>query len=338
MLIIRKFLLFLLIGLLIILFVPIQPSTVISDFVKPANEKIDQLVDGKTNETTLKTPEQQVFAMRNIQMNMTKKQVEAKLGQPVSKIGNEYGTRWYVYHHDFNEFVMVSFINDKVHGLYTNQNLITSKNGIKYGSPKDFVREKLGTPVDEIKKGHTIYKKEQQDYDIFDKDGIYTTAFYDKYDNHQLMGLMQISHTMENKLNAQYAAPSKFLSDSFEKGDYNLLNATRVQKGLKPLAYSDSLAQTARKHSTDMAKNHYFDHNDLSGKTPFDRIKADGHQYQVAAENLAYGQTSPIYAHHGLMNSKGHRKNILNRSVKTIGIGVDFNSDRQPFFTENYIG
>ena len=38
------------------------------------------------------------------------------------------------------------------------------------------------------------------------------------------------------------------------------------------------------------------------------------------------------------MNSSGHRKNILNEHVKTIGIGVDFNEKRQPYWTENYIG
>lgn len=149
---------------------------------------------------------------------------------------------------------------------------------------------------------------------------------------------MQISHQMENRLNSQYAAPSKYLQESFEKEDYYLLNAERVQKGLQPLSYSNKLAGTARKHSMDMAENQYFDHTNLKGESPFDRMEKDGHQYQTAAENLAYGQTSAIFAHHGLMNSSGHRKNILNENVKTIGIGVDFNEKRQPYWTENYIG
>ena len=41
-------------------------------------------------------------------------------------------------------------------------------------------------------------------------------------------------------------------------------------------------------------------------------MKRDGIQFNVAAENLAYGQQSSIYAHEGLMNSLGHRENILN--------------------------
>ena len=44
-----------------------------------------------------------------------------------------------------------------------------------------------------------------------------------------------------------------------------------------------------------------------------------------------YGQVSSIYAHQGLMNSIGHRKNILNDTFKILGVGVDFNDEKQPF-------
>ena len=56
--------------------------------------------------------------------------------------------------------------------------------------------------------------------------------------------------------------------------------------------------------------------------------------FNAAGENLAYGQVSSIYAHEGLMNSLGHRKNILNTHYKNLGLGVDFNEDKQPFWTE----
>ncbi|WP_230314723.1 CAP domain-containing protein, partial [Staphylococcus pseudintermedius] len=88
-----------------------------------------------------------------------------------------------------------------------------------------------------------------------------------------------------------------------EKEEYYLLNAERVQKGLQPLSYSNKLAITARKHSTDMAENQYFDHTNLKGESQLERIEKDGHQYQTAAANLAYGQTSAIFAHQGLINS-----------------------------------
>lgn len=46
-------------------------------------------------------------------------------------------------------------------------------------------------------------------------------------------------------------------------------------------------------------------------QTPFDRMSSYNINYMAAAENIAGGQTSGIFAHYALMNSKGHRVNIF---------------------------
>ena len=79
-----------------------------------------------------------------------------------------------------------------------------------------------------------------------------------------------------------------------------------------------------------MVKNNYFEHTDLNGHSPFDRMKRDGIQFNAAAENLAYGQQSSIYAHEGLMNSLGHRK-YFKYTRNTLGVGVDFNNKHNHF-------
>ncbi|WP_370882783.1 CAP domain-containing protein, partial [Staphylococcus aureus] len=43
-------------------------------------------------------------------------------------------------------------------------------------------------------------------------------------------------------------------------------------------------------------------------------------------------------SHQVLMNSSGHRKNILNDTFKILGVCVEFNEEKQPFWTENYTG
>ena len=64
-----------------------------------------------------------------------------------------YGTNWYTYYsNDYNQFLMVSYINNHVNALYTNQNLISSKSQIKYDTPKDVVRKDMG-PDSSYKKG-----------------------------------------------------------------------------------------------------------------------------------------------------------------------------------------
>lgn len=285
------------------------------------------------------TPKKQQFAFNNIQMNMSKSDVEKTLNKPKRETFNEYGTKWYTYYDDdYNNFIMVSYIKDKVNALYTNQNIITSKSKIKYNTPKSVVRQRLGEPEAEIVKGRVRYEQNNKEYDVFHKNHIYTTVFYDKHRRNNVTAVLQVSDAMENRLKEQYGAPSKSLADSFELQNFDIVNAERKQNQLSTLKYSKQNSETARKHSKDMANNHYFDHTNLKGQSPFDRLKKDGITFNSAGENLAYGQVSSIYAHQGLMNSIGHRKNILNDTFKILGVGVDFNDEKQPFWTENYTG
>ncbi len=86
-----------------------------------------------------------------------------------------------------------------------------------------------------------------------------------------------------------------------------------------------------------MADNNYFSHTNLNGQSPFDRMTEDNITYQMAGENLATGQISSIFAHEGLMNSLGHRENILKSEFEEIGIGVAFSRDSRPYYTENFL-
>lgn len=96
------------------------------------------------------------------------------------------------------------------------------------------------------------------------------------------------------------------------------------------------MSETAREHSVDVAENQYFDHINVQGQSPFDRMKEDNISFITAGENLAYGQFSSIFAHEGLMNSLGHRKNILQESFEYLGVGVAFNDESQPYYTEDF--
>lgn len=100
-----------------------------------------------------------------------------------------------------------------------------------------------------------------------------------------------------------------------------LVNQERTQRGLKALQWDPQLLPVARAHSQDMFSRGYFSHYTLEGKDPFDRMKAAGIKYYSAGENLALGPTLSI-CHEGLMNSPGHRANILNPTYGRIAIGI----------------
>lgn len=100
-----------------------------------------------------------------------------------------------------------------------------------------------------------------------------------------------------------------------------LINEERAKAGLSPLELDPELTLVARAHSQDMFVRGYFAHVTPEGITPFDRIKAAGVEYIIAGENLAHAATLAV-AHSGLMNSPGHRENILRPEFGRVGIGI----------------
>lgn len=131
------------------------------------------------------------------------------------------------------------------------------------------------------------------------------------------------------------AAPVQRLSDQ-EQRMVELVNSERTKNGLPALTIDLEVARVARVKSQDMVDNNYFSHNSPTYGSPFDMMKSFGIEYLHAGENLAGNQTVDK-AHTALMNSSGHRKNILNQDFTHIGIGVKA-SDRYGYiYTQMFI-
>ncbi|WP_102349009.1 CAP-associated domain-containing protein [Bacillus sp. Marseille-P3661] len=327
-------------------------TAIIHQLVQEANEYLIVLEDtvdnllllDKPNQSShvekpqLMTPSEQVFSVNNIELGNYKTDVEQIMGSAKRISSNEYGTEWHTYHKDYHLFSMIAYDNnDQVVGLYTNQDLIASTIGIKFGSPKETVRKQLGEPLTEIRKGMVFYRFEANaDFDMYLLDDQYITVFYDKHQGNIVTSIQIIDRSLERGKSTFYTESSQHLIEGFEYQLFDLVNATRVNHGLQTLTWDEHIKETARKHSEDMAINQYFNHTNLEGESPFDRMLEDGIVYSVAGENLASGQQSSIFAHEGLMNSLGHRENILHEDFSFLGVGVAFNSEQQPFFTQNF--
>ena len=100
-----------------------------------------------------------------------------------------------------------------------------------------------------------------------------------------------------------------------------LVNQERTSRGLEPLVMDPELVLVARAHAEDMFKRGYFAHDTPEGVDPFQRMDQANIEYRLAGENLALAPTLDI-AHNGLMNSPGHRANILKDGFRKVGIGV----------------
>lgn len=108
---------------------------------------------------------------------------------------------------------------------------------------------------------------------------------------------------------------------TLEEQMLELVNRERAAAGLKPLEADPELTEVARRHSADMFARGYFSHYTPDGKDPFERMRESNVRFRTAGENLALAPTLQL-AHTGLMNSPGHRANILRPEFGRVGIGI----------------
>ena len=87
-----------------------------------------------------------------------------------------------------------------------------------------------------------------------------------------------------------------------------------------PVKLSATLAGVAFGHAADMARHNYFEHKDLAGRSPAERVRAVGYQEKLVGENIAYGPKSAEEVMRGWLDSPGHCENIMDPRFAEMGI------------------
>jgi uncharacterized protein YkwD len=87
-----------------------------------------------------------------------------------------------------------------------------------------------------------------------------------------------------------------------------------------PVKLSEPLASVALGHASDMATHNYFEHEDLAGHSPADRVRAVGYREKLVGENIAYGPKSADEVVQGWLDSPGHCENIMDPRFAEMGI------------------
>jgi uncharacterized protein YkwD len=110
--------------------------------------------------------------------------------------------------------------------------------------------------------------------------------------------------------------------DAEEHAFCKQINTYRAQNGVPALKLSVSLTKASEWMSADMARNDYFDHTDILGRTFTKRISAFGYTGATRGENIAGGTNGSAAAMFNMWKgSAAHKKNMLSTSFKVIGIG-----------------
>lgn len=118
---------------------------------------------------------------------------------------------------------------------------------------------------------------------------------------------------------------------------FELTNGFRAHHKITPLKYSEPLSKVARAHSEDMAQKNYFSHDSLDGTKFNERISRGGISWNKCGENIFAGSGGGIEAFGSWLNSKGHRKNMLEQEGE-LGVGGAYNdsSRYQYYFTQDF--
>ncbi|PQV63467.1 putative conserved protein YkwD, contains CAP (CSP/antigen 5/PR1) domain [Abditibacterium utsteinense] len=133
--------------------------------------------------------------------------------------------------------------------------------------------------------------------------------------------------------------------EKLEKLMFQIVNNERSGRGLSTLNYDERMASVARAHSAEMRDKKYFAHESPTARLrdPLDRyIAGIGHTPRLVAENIyrVWGSRSSLTepairdAHKALMDSPGHRSNLLQTGATKIGIGISSNANGDLWLTQ----
>ena len=130
-------------------------------------------------------------------------------------------------------------------------------------------------------------------------------------------------------LASAYVAPPRSQAPMLASRVLDLVNEVRARGArcgerafapAPPVKLSGTLAGVALGHAADMAEHNYFEHQDLTGHSPADRVRAVGYQEKLVGENIAYGPKSADEVVQGWLDSPGHCENIMDPRFAEMGI------------------
>lgn len=249
---------------------------------------------------------------KNIPFGVTKDVVVTTLGTPTEVLRDTvlYGdVTIYVYASDYGNLNIFTFLNNSFVEIYTNSTHTTLFEGEK-----------------------SIYLNSNEYHELTD------TTYIPYVDYQHPSGAYEYAFT------AVYGDWMYLISNSSdtrvsEKLIFHSLNGCRAINGLSPLTFCEKARTSAYKHSSDMAKNKYFDHTNLKGELPWDRMENEGISYRYCGENIAAGHISAYDMNDGWYNSEsGHREAMLDEDFVYVGVGVAYSklSAYGTYGTENF--
>jgi hypothetical protein len=120
---------------------------------------------------------------------------------------------------------------------------------------------------------------------------------------------------------AMHSSPRRSAGSVAEQYLFSAANAERMERGLPPLKWDETLYRAAERHAGEMARRESISHQYPGEADLAERGRAAGARFTVIAENVAEAWSAPVI-HDAWMRSPDHRANLLDRRVNAVGISV----------------
>jgi uncharacterized protein YkwD/uncharacterized membrane protein required for colicin V production len=151
----------------------------------------------------------------------------------------------------------------------------------------------------------------------------------------ETLTMLTVKPETDERVALDFRVANPAIDTAAEDRMLELVNEERRKAGLRPLVRDPAIDRVARAYAAEMLQRGYFSHETPEGQSPFDRMRAGDVNFVIAGENLALAPTV-LLAHQGLMDSPGHRANILRSEFGRVGIGAAIADGRGRMFVQNF--
>ncbi|WP_042471614.1 CAP domain-containing protein [Bacillus ndiopicus] len=281
------------------------------------------------------------------------KEILSTYGRPTRIDKSPFNYKWWVYHNK-DGFKMFGIADDKVVQVYTNSpnmNVAPYEVGQMLG---DIYRMTIIESEVTAHIGDNIYMFAMNDYDLHSRilvkfQDIFAQLYIDT-ETEKLIGIRFLDKetlVTHKPYEMQFIgevinspAPSSFSQLYIHQANAaqlaDLTNVFREQYGLLALVNDSALNDLAMENSENLflqsMTTQQTESNDISLK---DRLSALDIQFKSASEITATTYIDAIEAMHGWLNSKEHRKVLLDESFSHIGTGAYMDYYTQILITKN---
>lgn len=278
-------------------------------------------------------------------------QLTESLGEPVRKDLGAYGYKWWVYTDETTQYIQFGVSEDKIITIYaTGVGLSTEP--IHVGQAYKEINEHFSFKNEvNLQKGISSYTFNLSEKEMKVRplaklaDNVFLQCYFDTFTS-KLSSIRVLTGDVllkQRPYAIKYrgelpAAPNltdekwEKVESGMEKQIFTITNVIRNQHGKAKLKWGDSVSKVAFLHSKDMAVNNYFSHYTLDGDGLKERLATGKVYYRSAGENIAAQYPDAPAAMEGWLNSKGHRKALLEDNYTHLGVGV-----YHFYYTQNFL-